>query len=77
MENNSRITNLKIETLLEECIRRDASDLHIQYSLPPILRVDGALIPIAGAPILDEATVHDLIFATLADEQQKVLMKDK
>ena len=77
MENNSRITNLKIETLLEECIRRDASDLHIQYSLPPILRVDGALIPIAGAPILDEATVHDLIFTTLDDEQQKVLMKDK
>ena len=77
MENNSRITNLKIETLLEECIRRDASDLHIQYSLPPILRVDGALIPIAGAPVLDEATVHDLIFATLDDEQQKVLMKDK
>lgn len=77
MENNSRTTNLKIETLLEECIRRDASDLHIQYSLPPILRVDGALIPIAGAPVLDEATVHDLIFATLDDEQQKVLMKDK
>lgn len=77
MENNSRTTNLKIETLLEECIRRDASDLHIQYSLPPILRVDGALIPIAGAPVLDEATVHDLVFATLDDEQQKVLMKDK
>ena len=44
----------KIETLLEECIRRNASDLHLQYSLPPILRVDGALAPIPNQPALNE-----------------------
>lgn len=77
MENNGQNLGLKIETLLEECVRRDASDLHIQYGLPPILRVDGALAPIANTPVLKEDMIRNLIFATLDEEQQKVLMKDK
>ena len=39
---------LRIEVLLEEVIRRKASDLHLQVGLPPMLRVDGALTPITG-----------------------------
>ena len=68
---------LKIENLLEECMRRNASDLHIQYGLPPILRIDGVLTPIHNAPALTEEMVRGLVFATLDEEQQKVLMKDK
>lgn len=75
MENQA--ANLKIETLLEETIRRNASDLHLQYGLAPIIRVDGALTPIAGTPPLNEDTVRNLIFATLDEEQQKILLKDK
>lgn len=74
---NTLANNLKIETLLEECIKRKASDLHIQYGLPPILRVDGVLTPIAGNNALNEETVKGLIFATLDEEQQKILMQDK
>lgn len=78
MENSGQIAKTpKIETLLEECARRNASDLHIQYGLPPILRVDGALTPIAGLSALREDTIKELIFATLDDEQQKILLKDK
>ncbi len=76
MENSGQ-NNLKIENLLEECYKRDASDLHLQYGLPPILRVDGALVPVTGAPNLNEETVHNLIFATLDEEQRKILLKDK
>ena len=39
---------LSIEPYLEEVIRRDASDIHVQVGLPPMLRVDGALAPIQG-----------------------------
>lgn len=77
MNNEQPSTNLKIETLLEECIKRKSSDLHLQYGLPPILRVDGALTPIAGMPNLDEQSVQSLIFSTLDEEQRKILIKDK
>lgn len=78
MENSGQVVNMpKIETLLEECIRRHASDLHIQFGLPPILRVDGALIPIAGFPVLTELALKKIIFATLDEKQQKIFLKDK
>ena len=81
MENSGQSTNttntLKIETLLEECVRRNASDLHIQYGLPPILRIDGVLTPIAGQSPLKEDTVKNLIFSTLDEEQKNILIKDK
>lgn len=77
MENSGQITTPRIENLLEECIRRKASDLHIQYGLPPILRIDGALMPITGTPALNEAMIQNLIFATLDADQQKIYLKDK
>lgn len=75
MENSGQ--TLRIEALLEECIKRKSSDLHIQVGLPPILRTDGRLVPIAGLPVVTEEMAEQLIFATLDEEQQKILMKDK
>jgi type II secretory ATPase GspE/PulE/Tfp pilus assembly ATPase PilB-like protein len=34
---------IRIEPLLDEVLRRDASDLHLQVGLPPMIRIDGAL----------------------------------
>ena len=63
--------------MLEECVRRKASDLHLQYGLPPILRVDGALTPIPNMPVLTEDMLKNLIFATMDQDQQKIFLKDK
>ncbi len=68
---------LRIELLLEEVIKKKASDLHIQVSLPPMLRVDGALSAVTGAPVLTEDMVESLIFAILDEEQKTILLKDK
>ena len=68
---------LRIEILLEEVVRRRASDLHLQVSLPPMLRIDGSLVPVAGMSALDEAAVDALIFAILDPDQQQILEKDK
>ncbi|HCR56006.1 TPA: type IV pili twitching motility protein PilT [Candidatus Saccharibacteria bacterium] len=68
---------LRIELLLEEVVKRRASDLHLQVGLPPMLRVDGSLAPIAGYNALGEAEVETLVFAILDQDQQQVLAKDK
>lgn len=67
----------RIEVLLEEVIKRKASDLHIQVGLPPMLRIDGSLIAVQGAESLNEEGVESLIFSILDDDQKQILLKDK
>jgi twitching motility protein PilT len=67
----------RIEILLEEVIKKKASDLHLQVGLPPMLRVDGALLPVPSADALTEETVELLIFAILDEDQKQILLKDK
>ena len=74
MEGQNKV---RIENLLDECIRRHASDLHVQFGLPPILRIDGALTPIAGMPNLDDEMLKQIIFATLDESQRQIYTKDK
>ena len=68
---------LRIEILLEEVVKKRASDLHIQVGLPPMLRIDGALMPTAGTQPLDEAAVERLVFQILDEDQRQILLKDK
>lgn len=68
---------MRIEILLEEVIKKKASDLHLQVGLAPMLRVDGSLSAVAGAPVLTEEQVESLVFAVLDDEQKQILLKDK
>lgn len=68
---------LKIETMLEQVIKFDASDLHIQTGLPPMLRVDGGLRPIEDNPVLEAADIEKLVFSILDDDQKEILLKDK
>ena len=67
----------KIEILLEQVIKEDASDLHIQVGLPPMLRVDGALRPVGEIEVLNEDAVEKLVMQLIDDEQKKILEKDK
>ncbi|MCA9337293.1 type IV pilus twitching motility protein PilT [Candidatus Saccharibacteria bacterium] len=70
-------TTLRIEPLLDEVIKKKASDLHLQVGLAPILRVDGKLVPVAGTEPLTEEAVEALIFAILDEDQKQILLKDK
>src|SRR5579863_5753699 len=67
----------RIEALLEEVVRKKASDLHLQVGLPPMLRVDGKLTPIMGGSPLNEETLEKLLFAILDEDQKQILLKDK
>lgn len=67
----------RIEILLEEVIKKKASDLHLQVGLNPMLRVDGALTPVSGSEVLTEEMVEALVFAILDEDQKQILLKDK
>lgn len=67
----------RIEVLLEEVVKKKASDLHLQVGLPPMLRVDGKLVPVTGADLLSDEAVESLIFAILDEDQKQILLKDK
>src|SRR5680860_6015 len=67
----------RIELLLEEVVKKKASDLHLQVGLAPTLRIDGKLLPVQGGKILDDESIEKLIFSILDDEQKEILLKDK
>jgi twitching motility protein PilT len=67
----------KIEILLEEVVKRDASDLHLQVGLPPMIRIDGALGPVQGVASLNEEAVENLVFSLLDEDQKQILLRDK
>ena len=70
-------TALKIEILLEEVVKKDASDLHLQVGLPPMLRIDGSLKPIPDIPPLDYQAVEKIVLSVMEDDQKAILEKDK
>ncbi len=71
------MAELKIETLLEEVVKQNSSDLHLSVGAPPTLRIDGSLVPVAGTEVLSEADVEKLIYAVVDDVQKDILLKDK
>ena len=66
-----------IESLLEEVVKRKASDLHLEVGLPPMLRIDGTLSPISKQPKLSEEAVETMVFTLLDEEQKQILLRDK
>jgi twitching motility protein PilT len=67
----------RIEDLLEQVLKKKASDLHLQVGLPPVLRIDGALAPMTNLEPLNEETIEALIFSILDEDQKQILLKDK
>lgn len=67
----------KIEMLLEEVVKKKASDLHLQVGLAPMLRIDGSLTPLYGSGPLTEEVVEGLVYSLLDDDQKQILLRDK
>lgn len=77
MATETKTKSVKIEDLLEEVVKQDASDLHLTVGMPPMLRVDGALKPVDGLSPLKAEDVEKLTFSVLDDVQKDILTKDK
>ena len=68
---------LKIEILLDEVVKRKASDLHLQVGLPPMIRIDGNLTSSQSATPLNEQMVEAMVFSLLDEDQKQILLRDK
>jgi twitching motility protein PilT len=55
--------------LLALMVEREASDLHIHCSSPPLARIHGEIVPIQEG-VLDTEMCHELICSVLSEEQR-------
>jgi twitching motility protein PilT len=62
-----------IDTLLEQMVAHDASDLHITVGSPPVLRLRGHLHRVDQLPRLSADETRQLLYRILSTEQQKQL----
>jgi twitching motility protein PilT len=62
-----------IDTLLEQMVAHDASDLHITVGSPPVLRLRGHLHRLDQLPRLSADDTRQLLYRILSTEQQKQL----
>lgn len=67
----------KIAVLLDEVVKRKASDLHLQVGQPPMIRVDGSLAASQTPTPLTEQAVETLVFSLLDEDQKQILLRDK
>lgn len=59
----------RMKKLLDEAVSRKASDLHISVGAPPILRIDGKLLPVAGEAILTVDDAQKLTKSIMTEAQ--------
>ena len=69
-------STIRIEPLLDEVLKRDASDLHLQVGLPPMLRIDGSLTTVENPVALTADQVKSLAYSVLDEKQRKMLESD-
>src|SRR5439155_331346 len=62
-----------IDTLLEQMVAHNASDLHITVGSRPALRVRGHLERLEGFPDMTTDTTRQLLYRIISSEQQKRL----
>ncbi len=67
----SDVTNAstRMKKLLDEAMSQKASDLHISVGIPPVIRVDGKLQPVAGESILTPADSKKLTQSIMTETQ--------
>jgi twitching motility protein PilT len=65
----------KLDQLLITTARQNASDLHIAVGRKPMLRIDGALIPLQQEPILTPEDAQGIVLSLLSPELKEKLMQ--
>ncbi len=59
----------QMKGLLDQAVEKNASDLHITVGTPPILRIDGKLLPLTDEGVVTSETAERLLNSIMTPEQ--------
>jgi twitching motility protein PilT len=59
-----------IVEVLRATAQAGASDLHVVVGKPPMVRLQGRIVPLPGAPVLSADDCKSMVYAVLSDEQR-------
>jgi twitching motility protein PilT len=62
---------LDLHSVLELCLDRGASDLHLTNGLPPMLRIDGDVSPIEGFAAMGPEDLQRVVYGMLSQKQRE------
>lgn len=68
--NFTALGDAHLDDILRMALERRASDIHLTVGLPPMIRVDGEMLPLAFRPLRPDET-RRLVYETLSDENLK------
>lgn len=64
----------RMKKLLDEAVTKKASDLHITVGVPPVIRVDGKLMPVSGESVLTPQDSRKLAQSIMTESQVERLL---
>ncbi|MEM8767715.1 MAG: PilT/PilU family type 4a pilus ATPase [Pseudomonadota bacterium] len=68
---NSGTMHTELAPLLAELVAQEGSDLFLSVGAPPMLKVDGRMTPLDGAPAVSAQQAHTLCYSIMNDDQRK------
>ncbi|MCX7761129.1 MAG: type IV pilus twitching motility protein PilT [Hydrogenothermaceae bacterium] len=71
------VKSLSIDEIAREAVSRNATDIHITAGLPPVIRVDGKLIPMVGYPILTPKDSQQFVYSFMNEKQKRTFEERK
>ncbi len=64
------------EELLKVMVEKGASDLHLRVPSPPVLRIDGRLLPQTELPTMTPELIEDIFNSITSNEQKEMFYRD-
>jgi len=69
-------TDMEVKELFKLMVNKGASDLHLTVSSPPVLRIDGELVPQDDLPPLDAGDIETALEQVATQEQRAVFASE-
>lgn len=66
-----------LQKLLDLTVQEQASDLHLSFSHPPVIRISGRLVPILKEKKFTGENVKGLAFALMTERQREKFLEEK